>query len=381
MTGSRNFQYKIKELAIHMTTDQRRYQVFISSTYLDLQAERQAIVSTLLESDAFPAGMEMFPAADDDAWALITSVIDDSDYYLLVIGGKYGSLDPTEDISFTEKEFNYARSTGKPVMAFLHGEPTALAVSQAEITEEARAKLQAFRDRVEATKHVKYWTSTEDLAGKVALSFNKMQRQTPAIGWVRGDRVASVGMLEELAHTKKVVAELKAELEAVQSKPPTGAENLSQGDDVVVVNFHAGAVLESGKTSVWIEQETTWNKLLGIVAPLLLTEASEDALKTELSETFSAQSRPRIIEELRTEAKIPTGKTVGEMYSLNVDIDDTAFRTILMQLKALGLTEVSNQRRSVTDKAVYWKLTALGEAQAVRQRAVQRPADGTPVQI
>jgi len=67
--------------------------------------------------------MEMFPAADDDAWTLIRKVIDDSDYYLLVIGGKYGSVDPIEEISFTEKEYDYAVKKGKPVMAFLFGDP------------------------------------------------------------------------------------------------------------------------------------------------------------------------------------------------------------------------------------------------------------------
>jgi hypothetical protein len=70
----------------------RRFQVFVSSTFLDLKDERAAIVSALLQMDAFPAGMELFPAADDDAWTLIERVIEASDYYLLVIGGKYGSV-------------------------------------------------------------------------------------------------------------------------------------------------------------------------------------------------------------------------------------------------------------------------------------------------
>src|ERR1700710_3079374 len=98
----------------------KRYQVFVSSTFLDLQAEREAVVSALLQMDAFPAGMELFPATDDDAWTLIKRVINESDYYLLVIGGKYGSIDPETELSFTEKEYDYAVEQGKPVMAFLH---------------------------------------------------------------------------------------------------------------------------------------------------------------------------------------------------------------------------------------------------------------------
>lgn len=44
----------------------KRYQVFISSTYVDLQEERQSVLQTLMEMDCIPAGMELFPAADEE---------------------------------------------------------------------------------------------------------------------------------------------------------------------------------------------------------------------------------------------------------------------------------------------------------------------------
>lgn len=101
---------------------EKRYQVFVSSTFADLTVERQAVVQGLLSLDHFPAGMEQFPASDDDAWALIKGVIDDSDYYVLVIGGRYGFINE-EGISYTEMEFDYAMEKKKPVLAFLHAAP------------------------------------------------------------------------------------------------------------------------------------------------------------------------------------------------------------------------------------------------------------------
>ncbi len=71
----------------------KRYQIFISSTFLDLIDERQTVLRAVLELDHMPAGMELFPAADESAWQLIRDVIDGSDYYVLIIGGRYGSLD------------------------------------------------------------------------------------------------------------------------------------------------------------------------------------------------------------------------------------------------------------------------------------------------
>src|SRR5271157_912922 len=97
----------------------KRYQVFISSTYADLKEERRAVIQTVIESNCIPAGMELFPAADEQQLDFIKRVINDCDYYLLIIGGRYGSVDET-GISYTEQEYDYAVSRGLWVIALLH---------------------------------------------------------------------------------------------------------------------------------------------------------------------------------------------------------------------------------------------------------------------
>lgn len=101
----------------------KRYQVFISSTYRDLHEERQEVTRALLELDCIPAGMELFPASDDDAWTLIKRVIDDSDYYIVISAGRYGSTHPDTGVGYTEMEYDYAVEAGKPVLAFMHADP------------------------------------------------------------------------------------------------------------------------------------------------------------------------------------------------------------------------------------------------------------------
>jgi hypothetical protein len=98
---------------------EKRYQVFISSTFRDLQKEREAVLKAVLELNHMPAGMELFPASDDSAWQLIKDVIDSSDYYVLIIAGRYGSMDEV-GIGYTEKEYQYAVSVNKPVIPLLH---------------------------------------------------------------------------------------------------------------------------------------------------------------------------------------------------------------------------------------------------------------------
>jgi len=88
---------------------EKKHQVFVSSTYNDLIEERKQVIHALLELDCIPAGMELFPATDEDAWSLIEEVIDGCDYYILIVAGLYGSTD-SKGISFTELEYDYAVS-------------------------------------------------------------------------------------------------------------------------------------------------------------------------------------------------------------------------------------------------------------------------------
>src|SRR5438093_1394552 len=70
---------------------EKRYQVFVSSTYRDLIDERQHVIRALLELDCMPCGMEFFPARNEEVWEAIKELISACDYYVVIVGGKYGS--------------------------------------------------------------------------------------------------------------------------------------------------------------------------------------------------------------------------------------------------------------------------------------------------
>ena len=100
-----------------------RYQVFISSTFRNFESERNLLTQALLKANCFPAGMEWFPAADEEQFNYIKQVIDASDYYVLVLGGLYGTIAP-DGKSYTEKEYDYAVSIGKKIIALVQQNPT-----------------------------------------------------------------------------------------------------------------------------------------------------------------------------------------------------------------------------------------------------------------
>jgi len=51
------------------------YQVFVSSTFADLQDERKQVSDTLAKAGFIPAGMELFPATDQQQLEFIKRVI------------------------------------------------------------------------------------------------------------------------------------------------------------------------------------------------------------------------------------------------------------------------------------------------------------------
>lgn len=167
---------------------EKKYQIFISSTYEDLKEERKKVQDTILSMYQFPIGMEMFSAADEEQWEIIRETIDSSDYYVLIIGHRYGSIIEEGEyagISYTQKEFRYALERKIPVLAFLIDNSVAVIPEKMEQSDDKRKKLEQFIDEVKKGRTVQWWTSREDLANKVMNSLNKQIARVNRPGWVR----------------------------------------------------------------------------------------------------------------------------------------------------------------------------------------------------
>jgi len=162
----------------------RKYQVFVSSTFLDLREERQQALRSLLSCGCIPAGMEFFPSSDDELWTLIREIVDDCDYYILLVGNRYGSL-TTTGISYTEAEYDYAEARGMPVLAFFHANPAAL--PGAEEDSERAARLQAFKEKVGRAHTPGYWNSAEELPALIHQAIENVKLKQPGRGWIRNE--------------------------------------------------------------------------------------------------------------------------------------------------------------------------------------------------
>jgi hypothetical protein len=167
-----------------------RHQVFVSSTFLDLQEERDAVVHALLRMNAIPCGMELFPASDDDPLALIRRKIEECDYYVVIVAGRYGSVG-ADGVSFTELEYDYAVEIGLPVLAFIHANLSSLAAECLESDVEACRKLVALQEKIRLKTYAT-WTNRDNLALAVVTSMQAAIVSHPRPGYTRAQSLQTL---------------------------------------------------------------------------------------------------------------------------------------------------------------------------------------------
>jgi hypothetical protein len=331
----------------------KRYQVFISSTFTDLKEERQKVMQAVMEMDCMPAGMELFPALDQEQLDFIKTIIDDSDYYIIILGGRYGSVN-AGGIGYTEAEYDYAVSRGIRVIALIHADPAALPAARSELNEEARAKLDAFRTKLLTGRLARHWTQSQELPGLVALSLSKTIRTYPAVGWVRGDQAASAESLAKInelsienAHLKEVARKLAASIEASNNV------NLAGGSDQFIVHgtYPMGSARHAPSRN--FSQSYSWDELFGMIAAQAHRPITRDYAKILIEQAIKEKSG---------------------WYGCTIKGSD--FETIESQFAGLGL--INAYAAPSTDKTshVWWELTEYGLRYFRRMRSVPKGQQG-----
>ena len=324
----------------------KRYQVFVSSTFADLKDERSNVIQTLMEMDCIPAGMELFPALDEEQFEFIKKVIDDSDYYLLIIGGRYGSLSD-EGISYTEMEYDYAISKGIKVIALVHGSPEKLAVEKVEMDSEAQEKLQVFKTKATTNRLVKFWSDAKELSGLVALSLPKTIKTYPAIGWIRGNEATdNTELLKQLNELRKEKDELKKQVQELQ-KNKSEMLDLAQDEDETFISIKCDSERGRGIYNKRWKESVTWSELFKIIGPKILKPCFEPQVYNALAKSLAS-------------------KQARDFNSAIIDLND--LEKIKIQFLALDYIELIGG--SATN--IYWNITSKGQRYLTQILSVKR---------
>ena len=181
---------KIAELIFQglFTNMERKLQVFISSTYTDLKDERQAAVEAILRSGHIPAGMELFAAGDRSQMEVIRNWIDDSDIFLLILGGRYGSIEPESGNSYVHVEYEYALSKGIPFFACVIHSDELKKRGDKEYKKfceiDNTGKLKEFRNIV-TSRAVRFWSDAKDIKIAIFESLREFSQRDDIQGWIK----------------------------------------------------------------------------------------------------------------------------------------------------------------------------------------------------
>lgn len=218
----------------------KKFQVFISSTYADLLEERKKILDVLFMADCIPAGMEAFVAADTEQFEVIKKVIDLCDYYVLIIGRRYGSIHPDTGKSYTEMEYDYAIEHGIPVLVFAINENIELSADKMETDEDKINKLKKFRTRAMTNRLASIWESTEDLTGKLAISIMKAKSEIKRPGWQRAVDFDEASLRREIMELKNENQQLINDLKAAREEISflTEETNIAFEDYEIKMEYH-----------------------------------------------------------------------------------------------------------------------------------------------
>ncbi len=316
----------------------KKYQVFISSTYSDLVEERRKVLDILLSADCIPSGMEAFVATDAEQFEVIKKVIDLCDYYVLIIGQRYGSVNPKTGQSYTEMEYDYAKSKKIPVLVFAIDETIELPEEKRE-TEATKIKsLLEFRKKAMMNRLASIWKTADELIGKLAVAIMKAKNEIIRPGWQRATDYDEASLLRKIMELEEKNTAIEKKLNDSQQtiRSLTEETNLEYENCNIKIEYHY-YIRGKGMTS---STKHYGNKTV----PL-----------PEIFRVISTEMMGVSITENRIEKAI-VHQIIPSSTSIYFD-DEQLIKKILNQLEALKLLDsIWSEKNS----EVYWRLTTKG---------------------
>ena len=199
----------------------KKFQIFVSSTYTDLKEERQAAVEAILSAGHIPAGMELFSAGDESQMTVIKRWIDESDIYLLILGGRYGSIEPKSGKSYTQLEFEYAVEIKKPYFSVVItgkglDEKVASHLKRNALEDKYQKELTEFKMQIMSSNVVREWDDKKDIKIAIHETLSDFSYNKDLVGWVKADNVVNSALVaDEIAKLSKENSDLREKLNSL----------------------------------------------------------------------------------------------------------------------------------------------------------------------
>jgi Domain of unknown function (DUF4062) len=316
----------------------KKYQIFVSSTYLDLIEEREQVLKACLEMGHIPVGMEMFSAADEEQWKTIQRQIDEIDYYVILVAHRYGTT-TKEGISYTEKEYDYAVLKGIPILGFVIDDNALWPANKIDKEENVKISLTNFKDKVRS-RLVNFWSNKDELHAKFSISLMKAIVNNPRSGWVKAEDSIGPDVMKELSRLSSENSSLRKENEFLKEVKAIGEDENKKTIEILSKNKR--------KVRIWHTDDKSWNE--------------REPFEVSLLQIFQAVA-PNLINENHNSNianNIALELSNGNSYRKEWPVPSNHISEYIADFHALELVDASKKKHPVSDTKEYWTLTKKG---------------------
>ncbi|MDP6922561.1 MAG: DUF4062 domain-containing protein, partial [Lutibacter sp.] len=301
--------------------------------------ERELVIKAILEMGHIPVGMEMFSAGDEQQWKLIQTQIDDCDYYVVISAFRYGSLD--NEISYTEKEYDYAVQKEIPVLGFVIQEGVSWPSDRVDQNAAKVEKLVTFKHKIKG-KLISFWKDKNDLYGKVSIALMKQFNTNPRIGWVKSSEHSGPEVLKEISRLSNENNALRDELARFYKQCQLDKkEEFQKTLDVLKHNKRNLSFFYRHGYKFEDDREYTLMEIFDLLAPELMIENSTIYCAYYLGSMLRPDQKRAVRQEWTTPSNV--------------------VKKILADLNVLELIQPSTKKHSIKDENDYWTLTSEGK--------------------
>ena len=302
-----------------------------------------------------PCGLELNPASVG-AWAAIKKLIDESDYYVLLVGSRYGTLSPS-GVSFTHMEYVYAATKQKPILVLLHDAPETRPVELQESTPEGKLKFRDFRQLLQRGLTAG-WNDERSLELSIRQHLPQLIASRPMPGWVKANQVSNPQLEKENQALKERLAQLEQERDDWLGKSDSSLGQLAQGQDLFELSYRCKAYAAGNCEDVSVRSQLPWNAIFLSFAPYLSQSQHEDFMAAKVAERVQEVAL-RDVQQSRPKTHAVT----------DISLAPLCFNTIKVQFRTLGLVR---RVPRPDDARAWWQLTVAGERLMTTLMAVRK---------
>jgi hypothetical protein len=190
-------------------------------------------MEAVLASGHIPAAMEQFSPGDETAWEKIQRWIDESDAFILILGGRYGSLEPRSGKSYVHLEYEYALNKRKPFLSLvLRDKYLEERIKERGLSVDERKnpeKYKHFKELI-TQSHCGFWNDEKDIRAAIFQKVPEWAQREDLTGWIHAEDAVSTESVNELASLSMENRELRERLKTFENRTGNAFEDI---DDMI----------------------------------------------------------------------------------------------------------------------------------------------------